>query len=140
MLSGDKTPFLLLYLFYSSDICTIKYSAMVDTFLPGSNNSGEWVLSKVSLHGGYFPKSVHGFSLHKKLCRVKKQILCRTILVYSKKSLKHFYFDHGSVRKEMQSPQRATTFWIQTLVLSRAVMQSFGCLPSENSKKVLGTE
>ena len=35
----------------------------------------------------------------------------------------------------MQSPQKATTFWILTLVLSRAVMQSFGCLPSENSKK-----
>ena len=45
-----------------------------------------------------------------------------------------------SIGKEMQSPQRATTFWILTLVLSRAVMQSFGCLPSENSKKVLGTE
>ena len=54
MFSVDQTPVLLLYLFYSSDICTIKYRAMVDTFLPGSNNSGEWVLSKVGLHGGDF--------------------------------------------------------------------------------------
>ena len=73
--SGDQTPVLLLYLFYSSDICTIKYSAMVDTFLPGSNNSGEWVLIKVSFHGGYsyFQNLCLAFPCTKQMCEVKSK-------------------------------------------------------------------